>query len=271
MAKRNSTINFALRDDRALEKQAERTTHIYGCNARCSTDGIGYASPDDRSPLDLVVHAADGFIPLWDAGVTLNWRFQQRSLDQFADPQAVAAFVRELLGEALTAWGPAVPVRFSERHQPWDFEIVLNTADDCDFAGRCTLAQAFFPDAGQHELRLFPMLFRQSRKEQIETMAHELGHVFGLRHFFAQTQETAFPSEIFGTHNRFSIMNYGPDSTLTSTDVSDLIQLYRQAWSGSLTQINGTPIRLVRPFSDLAVPAPSPALVAQTTECTPVS
>jgi hypothetical protein len=93
---------------------------------------------------------------------------------------------------------------------------------------------------------------------------HEIGHIFGLRHFFANVGETAFPSQIFGTHNAFSIMNYGAKSELTEIDRSDLTLLYREAWSGRLTNVNGTPIRFVRPFSTLAaVPSGALALVPQ--------
>ena len=91
-------------------------------------------------------------------------------------------------------------------------------------------------------------MFEQSRKEQIDTMTHELGHVFGLRHFFAQERENAWPSEIYGEHDAFSIMNYGALSELTSNDREDLRTLYARAWSGDLLSINGTPIQLVRPF-----------------------
>ena len=41
-------------------------------------------------------------------------------------------------------------------------------------------------------------MFAQNRKEQVDTFIHEIGHVFGLRHFFANISETAWPSEIFG-------------------------------------------------------------------------
>lgn len=91
----------------------------------------------------------------------------------------------------------------------------------------------------------------QSRKEQVDTLIHETGHTFGLRHFFALS-ESAWPSVISGTHRPFSIMNYGSNSELTGLDKADLTTLYRQAWDGELTHINGTPIRLVRPFSSLA-------------------
>lgn len=61
--------------------------------------------------------------------------------------------------------------------------------------------------------------------------------------------------------NPFSIMNYGPESVLTEADLTDLTELYRSAWSGELTQINGIPIRFVRPFS-AAVPAIVPVAAA---------
>ena len=77
------------------------------------------------------------------------------------------------------------------------------------------LASAFFPDAGRHELVIYPKMFSQSRREQVDTLIHEVGHIFGLRHFFANIRETAWPSQVFGTHKPFSIMNYGHQSELT--------------------------------------------------------
>ncbi|WP_187430960.1 hypothetical protein ROLI_033500 [Roseobacter fucihabitans] len=259
---KRTTGPFTLRDDRDLDKALEDYTHIYHGGARCSTDTIGHATPDDMSLQDLVLHAPQGFIPLWAEGVTLRWRFQERSVQQFVDPDAAKDYVRDLLADAALAWGAAVPVRFAESHQPWDFEIKLSARDDCDPRG-CTLASAFFPDAGQHELELFPLMFRNDRDEQIETMAHELGHVFGLRHFFAQTREAIVPSVEFGTQDPNSIMNYGPQSELTDTDISDLIALYSRVWSGDLTHVNGTPIHLVEPYSATNARALPPALVAR--------
>lgn len=268
MAKRKKIGKFALRPEREVSKLLDDVTHIYHGGARCETDKIGHPTPSNRTPLELVVDASNGFIPLWDREVTLNYRFQEQSLVPFQDPDAVKDYVRELMGEALLAWGPAVPVRFSETQEPWDFEIVVRDEDNCNLAG-CTLARAFFPDSGQHDLVLFPRMFSQNRKEQVETMAHELGHIFGLRHFFAKVSETAFDSEIFGEHDKFSIMNYGADSVLTDTDISDLVELYSQAWSGALKDINGTPIKLVKPFSYVNKPASVPHLFALAAEIEP--
>lgn len=240
--------HFDLANDTAARERLEGTTHIYHGGARCETETRGYPNPKNRSPLELVLDATNGFIPLWDTEVTLNWRFQEQSLLAFQDPEAVKSYMRNLLGEALLAWGNAIPVRFSETSDPWDFEIVVSAQDNCNAVG-CTLARAFFPDAGQHELVVFPRMLQQDQAEQVETMAHELGHVFGLRHFFANVSETAFPSEVFGIHNRFTIMNYGSNSTLTENDREDLIKLYQAVWTGQLTHVNGTPIRLFRPYS----------------------
>ena len=94
-------------------------------------------------------------------------------------------------------------------------------------------------------------MFEQSRKEQVETFIHEIGHIFGLRHFFAAESESTWPSEVFGKHSKFSIMNYGADSVLTKKDKSDLRRLYDRVWSGALRGINGTPIVQVKPYHDL--------------------
>ena len=221
--------------------------HIYANGAVCNTDKLGYAAPDNRDPLSLRVDASNGFIPLWARGTTLNWRFNEASMRYFRNPEAAKTALEALFSEAMAAWGDAVPVRFSKNNDVWDFEFFMRSQNDCDSNG-CVLAEAFFPDSGRHRLNLYPKMFEQVRQEQIETLCHEFGHVFGLRHFFANVSETGFPSVLFGTDSRFSIMNYGANSYLTETDKSDLKRLYQAAWSGQLTRINGTPIRLVRPY-----------------------
>lgn len=220
----------------------------------CETDKRGQPQPGGASPLEIVLDATDGFIPLWQQGTTLHWRFNGPSLASQVNPSRMMAAVERLLGEALLLWGDAVPVRFKRDEDVWDFEIAVRPTDHCTPKG-CTLARAFFPDGGRHELVIFPMMFDQIRDEQVETMAHELGHIFGLRHFFALVSETAWPAVVFGDHAPFSIMNYGADSRMTDTDRNDLKTLYRLAWSGAITQINGTPIRLVKPYHAAGVPA----------------
>ena len=224
--------------------------HLVSTGIRCATEGRGHTTPGGRPPAKIVVDATEGFVPLWYPGSILHWRFQERSFTTVEDQEASEAAVIELMSEALLRWGPAAPVKFTQDDDLWDFEVILRNAPDCDLQG-CVLASAFFPDSGRHDLTIYPTMFEQDSEEQIETLIHEFGHVFGLRHFFAPVSETDWASEIFGTHNKFSIMNYGEDSVLTDADLADLTELYRSAWSGELTEINGTPIRFVQPFSSL--------------------
>ncbi len=255
--KNASASPLRMRDLKDAGREAEPLVHVIRKGVRCATEKRGQATPHGRPPARIVVDASEGFIPLWAKDTTLRWRFQERSMQYFEDPAAAMIAIEELLGEALLKWGDAMPVKFAKRADAWDFEIVMRSADDCDFNG-CVLAEAFFPDAGQHKLWLYPKMFTQSRKEVIDTLIHEIGHVFGLRHFFAQIAESRWRSEIFGTHDPFSIMNYGEQSELTDADKSDLKRLYQLAWSGDLTEINGTPIRFVKPFHTTGDTPPPP-------------
>jgi hypothetical protein len=236
--------------------------HVFGNGFRCDTETRGHATPQGRSPLEIVVDASEGFIPLWTKDTTLRWRFRESTMKYFKSPGTAKAEIRKLLGEALLAWGDAAPVQFAERTDVSDFEIVMKKNDDCDANG-CVLASAFFPDSGRHQLTIYPKMFTQVRQEQVETLIHEIGHVFGLRHFFALISETSFPAQIFGTHKPFSIMNYGSQSVLTADDKSDLKRLYQLVWSGELTQINGTPIKLVKAFHTIGAPPENLIAVTQ--------
>lgn len=242
---------FDLRSGDKPTAEQLRDVHRIGDRFICDTEARGHSTPRGRSTLELVVEASEGFIPLWVKGTVLHWRFQERSLAVFDNPAAARKALRELFAQALLAWGDAAPVKFKEDPDVWDFEIAVEPSSNCNPLG-CVLARSFFPDAGRHTLSIFPTMFQQDRKEQIETLVHETGHVFGLRHFFALTRETDAPSQPFGEQNELSIMNYGDKSQLTETDRRDLKLLYQQAWNGTLTHINGTPVKLVRPFSSQA-------------------
>lgn len=252
-----TTNPFRQSEKRELTPELESLVHVLKPGIICDTDRRGHATPRGMPPGTLVLDATEGFIPLWARDTILRWRFRERSMSIFANPEAAKDGIRDLLAQAILAWGTAAPVRFHYDEDLWDFEIVMRGVDQCDVYGRCVLASAFFPDAGRHDLTLYPKVFTQSTEEQVDTFVHEIGHVFGLRHFFAQIEESALPSEIWGVHDKFSIMNYGALSQLTDTDKDDLRLLYQLVWTGRLTHINGTPIRLVKPYSSLA-PARDP-------------
>jgi len=253
---------FQLRRSEEVTLETEPLVHVYGNGVVCNTDSRGHSTPRARNPAKLVLDASEGFIPLWAKGTTLRWRFQERSMKFFKNPDTARTAIEDLMSEALLAWGDARPVSFAKRDDAWDFEVVMSQTDDCRDGG-CVLASAFFPDAGRHELVLYPKLFKQSRKGQVDTLIHEFGHIFGLRHFFAKVEETEWPSEVFGTHRPFTIMNYGHESQLTAEDKTDLKQLYQAVWSGQLAKVNGTPIRLVQPFHTVGIPPQNMVAVNQ--------
>lgn len=227
--------------------------HRYGKDGSklCCTEKRGYKTPSALDPAELVLDASNGFIPLWEANRTLHFRFNERSMRYFRDPSKAKSAIRTLFAEAVLAWGDSSPIAFSENNDTYDFEIYMNRSDDGDDQSGYVLASAFFPASGRDQLTIYPKMFEQSRQEQIETLIHEIGHIFGLRHFFAMELEGAWPSEIYGEHNKFSIMNYGANSILTSVDKNDLRTLYEELWSGRLRKVNGTPIVQVKPYHDL--------------------
>lgn len=238
---------FRFKSEEALRVQVDPQKHVYGAGFVCKTEKRGYPTPDNRSPSQIRVDISQGIVPLWEQGTTLRWRFNESSMLVFDDPNAAKAGIEALFSDAIAAWGDSCPVRFLRQSDQADFEFVMLPTPDCDATG-CVLAQSFFPNSGQNSVLLYPTLFDQSQQERVETFIHEFGHVFGLRHWFANISETDSPSELFGQDSQFSIMNYGADSFLTDVDKSDLKELYKEVWSGARTEINGTPIRLFAPF-----------------------
>ena len=252
-------------------KKTASKEHVYGRKVRCITDSRGYQRHRGMSLEEIRVHETDGFIPLWAEGVTLRYRFNELSFEKKygdkADEQK--AVVQKLFDDAMLMWGDAAPVKFTYNTEASDFEFVIIQNEDCDSSG-CVLASAFFPDGGRHEFNIYPTHFEQSREEQVETFAHEFGHIFGLRHFFANVSETSWPSHLFGEDEPFSIMNYGAKSVLTDADRSDLKDLYAAVWNGELTEIDGAPIQLMQPFSSLASTGQNQKLAALAAKRHPV-
>lgn len=229
------------------EKATSPLIPTYGKNlkALCMTEF--------QSPLELQL-GLGSFIPLWEQGVTLRWRLNQNSFAFYQQGEALMASVRTLITAGMTAWGDSAPVKYAEAatDETADFDVVMQNAPNCNSSGGCVLASAFFPDSGKHTMKIYPTMFQQSAEEQVETLVHEIGHTFGLRHYFADKE--SIPGVLFGADARFSIMNYNEESVLTDTDRSDLKVLYQAVWSGQLKSIKDietgkdVPIQLFKPF-----------------------
>lgn len=228
-------------DDIFEFKSSEKIRH------RCITDDADTqiinekrSNSDIESVTEIVVGIGNE-IPLWKKNITLKWMFNP-IFETYNNSSQVKNYIRNLFTTAISMWGDSSPINFIESSEQSDFDITMRP-DNCNANG-CTLASAFFPNDLNKTLSLYPKMFQQSREEQVETMVHEIGHIFGLRHFFAKELESRWRSEIFGDHVPLTIMNYGIQSTLTEQDKSDLKTLYRVVWANDLTRINGLPIKL---------------------------
>lgn len=255
---------FALAPAKEIADRKKERVHRYGPGNKivCVTDSLGepknewlsrskVAQELQRASGDTLAEIVVGLgnkIPLWDADSTLRWRFNDVSMQAFANPGAAKTAIESMFHEAVGQWGNGCPVQFEKVDERHDFEIVMRSEKRCSPFG-CVLASAFFPDGGQHELIVYPSMFEQDRAEQIETLVHEIGHIFGLRHFFALVEEQDWPAVVVGEHSKYSIMNYGDDSKLMPADIADLRKLYDNVWARKIVAINGTPIKLMRPFS----------------------
>ena len=101
ISKENSV--FEPRDLEDAFRMAEPEVHVFGSSLVCSTDSRGHATPKNRSPLEIVVDASEGFIPLWGKNLNLRWRFNENSMAYFQHPEFAKNSIRELLAAALRA------------------------------------------------------------------------------------------------------------------------------------------------------------------------
>src|SRR5262245_41947165 len=64
-----------LREPDKQAYDAEDLVHVIRKGVRCDTEKRGHATPHGRSPLEIVLDASEGFIPLWAKDTTLRWQF----------------------------------------------------------------------------------------------------------------------------------------------------------------------------------------------------
>jgi hypothetical protein len=243
---RGSNDLLALKDDAQLLMETESQVHMIRPGFSCKTECRARSRAEIES--SLVIGATDGSINLWKENQILYWRFDEVSLRPFENSTKLKEIAQQTLFDAIGAWGDSSPVRFKENTDVYDFQVSIMTADLQQGNG-LVAASSFFPgDGRKSKLRLYPTFFRSgdlTDKERLETLIHELGHIFGLRHFFSAENDPLFSGGVFGANNKLTIMSYGANSELTSDDRKDLKNLYKAAWTGTLTNVNRTPVRLV--------------------------
>ncbi|KAK4199180.1 hypothetical protein QBC40DRAFT_282349 [Triangularia verruculosa] len=166
-------------------------------------------------------------VPRWATGTELKYVI---CAETFPSP-AAAALAASNLAQAIDLFAD-VPVAFREvtRNTRAHFSVVYRDFPDTGEAN--VLASAFFPNRGPRETRtlhVYALAFRQKHiGNQVQILAHEVGHILGLRHEFAP-ESAEWRSLTYGRRNPGSIMSYPADwstAKVTQQDIDELKAFY---------------------------------------------
>ncbi|PNP55314.1 hypothetical protein THARTR1_04456 [Trichoderma harzianum] len=118
-------------------------------------------------------------------------------------------------------WG-GIGVSFKQvaRNDPATFAVIYENRS------RNAYACSFFPNESSRELIIYPPGLREPNY-LANILAHEVGHILGLRHEFAHDKEKEYPSALFGSENADSIMNYFDHPKQFQVREQDLEELER--------------------------------------------
>ena len=160
---------------------------------------VAPAPGSEPDPLGLWV-GWGGKIPRWKKGQTVNWAVLSQGFPSFNH----AIFSAYKFNEAAIQWnGLNVGVQFKWVNKLEDACFVLAYGGDLG----SVLAKAFFPNpADLSTVYVYQRAFDDNYAPyQTNIFVHELGHVLGLRHEFAESEGGAVQ---FGPANPLSVMSY---------------------------------------------------------------
>ncbi|KAI0531695.1 hypothetical protein GGR58DRAFT_508226 [Xylaria digitata] len=230
---RNTSGPLASRDTLAQISSAHALLDLITGNQACavvSPHGIGYYHCTTQQRADGAARAQIGiygYITRWLGRATVAYVILEES---FEKPEH-ARFTAARVAEATATWkGVGVEFERVPRNHLAPFQIRYL---DLPFDNRRdTYAEAFFPQDGPGTLFVYKLALQAANIHYLANiLAHEFGHILGLRHNFAgdickETRMTKEPgSVLLGTRNESSAMNYFTDPKHYSVQEQDIGEL----------------------------------------------
>jgi hypothetical protein len=203
---------------------------------------------------ELFLGLNKGTLFLWEKGSKINWTARTDGYRSKED----ALFSARACYTAAAAWNKAlsglVQFAYVDTFDDACFQLVYGGVDR-----RGVLASAFFPDEYGNVLNSVIVFQGQLegpyKSEAVNTFAHELGHVLGLRHEHSQDTPTipglwgevedkpasrrGAESVLFGSRNPYSIMAYYNAMKIQDSDVKDAREAYETLENDSVFKGEG--------------------------------
>ncbi len=185
-------MNNAVKSQPPTRQLAAASAHSYECTTQ-EHDGVAA----------IYLGIEKGLLHLWENGSVINWTCRKDGWpSEKASIETLIAMYR-----ATRAWNYVMEdrVRFKYVSNLTDAAIEVRYERG---VRRKLLATSFFPNDYAKDLN-FIKVYRGSFVYPLpmyNTMLHELGHVLGLRHEFAQKSEKQAESIMFGIRNPRSVM-----------------------------------------------------------------
>lgn len=166
----------------------------------------------------------DGHIPRWQKGSTIKYIICRKS---FSDPDLAILTAAQAV-EATHMWqGIGVTFKLVHSDRKATFQIQYRDLPrhlPRDYASNI-FAEAFFPQEGRGTLFVYKLALEEENRSYLANiLAHEFGHILGLRHEFAR-EAMEIKSVVLGKRNEKSVMNYFEKPSLWSVQKQDLKDL----------------------------------------------